>query len=101
LIVNSAQRLVPWIILFTTGDGNFKQKLITKLVPGMKALQLHLLCEYKRQEHIVEGQTGCQVILQDDNWKKVHELVVEGLKWGFVATLLWPSVGVKPNTWKK
>jgi hypothetical protein len=47
----------------------------------MKALQLHLLCEYKGQEHIVEGQAGCQVILQDENWKKVHELVKEGLKW--------------------
>jgi hypothetical protein len=22
-------------------------------------------------------------------------------QWGDVATLLWPSVGVKPNTWKK
>jgi len=51
----------------------------------MKALQLHLLCEYKGEEHIVEGQAGCQVILQDENWKKVHELVVEGLKWVFLA----------------
>jgi ribosome-binding factor A len=51
----------------------------------MKALQLHLLCEYKGQEHIVEGQAGCQVILQDENWKKVHELVVEGLKWVLLA----------------
>jgi hypothetical protein len=47
LIVKSSQRQVPQIILFTTGDGSFKQKLITKLVPGMKAVQLHLLCEYK------------------------------------------------------
>jgi hypothetical protein len=80
-IVNSSQQQVPRIVLFTTGDGSFKQKLITNLVPGMKALQLHLLCEYKGQEHIVEGQAGCQVILQDENWKKVHELVKEGLKW--------------------
>ncbi len=85
LIVNSSQRQVPRIVLFTTGDGSLKQKLITKLVPGMKALQLHLLCEYKGQEHIVEGQAGCQVILQDENWKKVHELVVEGLKWVSLA----------------
>jgi hypothetical protein len=85
LIVNSSQRQVPRIVLFTTGDGSFKQKLITKLVPGMKALQLHLLCEYKGQEHIVEGQAGCQVILQDENWKKVHELVKEGLKWVLLA----------------
>ncbi|CAK9272298.1 unnamed protein product [Sphagnum jensenii] len=84
-IVNSSQRQVPRIVLFTTGDGSFKQKLITNLVPGMKALQLHLLCEYKGQEHIVEGQAGCQVILQEENWKKVHELVKEGLKWVLLA----------------
>jgi hypothetical protein len=84
-IVNSSQRQVPRIVLFTTGDGSFKQKLITNLVPGIKALQLHLLCEYKGQEHIVEGQAGCQVILQDENWKKVHELVKEGLKWVLLA----------------
>jgi len=43
LILNSSQRPVPRIILLTTQDTSFKQKLITKLVPGMKALQLHLL----------------------------------------------------------
>jgi hypothetical protein len=51
----------------------------------MKALQLHLLCEYKGREHIVEGQAGCEVIVQEEDWKKVHELVVEGLKWVFLA----------------
>jgi hypothetical protein len=85
LIVNSSQRQVPRIVLFTTGDVSFKQKLITKLVPGMKAPQLHLLCEYKGQEHIVEGQAGCQVIIEDEDWKNVHELVVEGLKWVLLA----------------
>ncbi len=53
LILNSSKRQVPRIVLFTTQDASFKQKLITKLVPGMKALQLHLLCEDKGQEHIV------------------------------------------------
>jgi hypothetical protein len=85
LILNSSQWPVPRIVLFTKQDASFKQKLITQLVPGMKALQLHLLCEYKGREHIVEGQAGCQVILQDENWKKVHELVVEGLKWVSLA----------------
>jgi len=85
LILNSSQRQVPRIVLFTTQDASFKQKLITNLVPGMKALQLHLLCEYKGQEHIVKGQAGCQVILQDEDRKKVHELVKEGLKWVLLA----------------
>jgi hypothetical protein len=38
LILNSTQQQVPRIVLFTTHDTNLKQKLITKLVPGMKAL---------------------------------------------------------------
>ncbi|CAM6072962.1 unnamed protein product [Sphagnum tenellum] len=85
LMLNSSQRQVPRIVLFTKQDASFKQKLITQLVPGMKALQLHLLCEYKGREHIVEGQAGCEVIVQEEDWKKVHELVVEGLKWVFLA----------------
>ncbi len=80
VIVNSTQQQVPRFVLFTKQDSSFKQKLITKLVPGMKAVQLHLLCEDKGQPHIVEGQAGCQVIMEDEDWKKVHELVVEGLK---------------------
>jgi hypothetical protein len=85
LILNSTQKQVPRIVLFTTHDTNLKQKLITKLVPGMKAFQLHLLCEYKTKEHMVEGQPGCEVILEDQNWKKIHEFVVEGLKWVSLA----------------
>ncbi len=85
LILNSTQKQVPRIVLFTTHDTNLKQKLITKLVPGMEALQLHLLCEYKTKEHMVEGQPGCEVILEDQNWKKIHEFVVEGLKWVSLA----------------
>jgi hypothetical protein len=94
LILNSSQRQVPRIVLFTTQDASFKQKWITKLVPGMKALQLHLLCEYKGQEHRVEGQAGCQVILQDENWKKVHELFVEGLKWVSLAAKVGAHIGM-------
>ncbi|CAM6072974.1 unnamed protein product [Sphagnum tenellum] len=85
LILNSTQKQVPRIVLFTTHDTDLKQKLITKLVPGMEALQLHLLCEYKTKEHMVEGQPGCEVILEDQNWKKIHEFVVEGLKWVSLA----------------
>jgi hypothetical protein len=94
LILNSSQRQVPRIVLFTQQDASFKQKLITNLVPGMEALQLHLLCEYKGREHRVEGQAGCQVILQDKDWKKVHELVVQGLKWVFLAAKMGAHIGM-------
>ncbi|KAH8955533.1 hypothetical protein BDL97_08G144400 [Sphagnum fallax] len=83
--VKSSQHQVPRIVLFTTDDASMKQTLITNLVPGMKALQLHLLCEYKTQVHIVEGQRGCEVILEGKQWEKIHGLVVEGLKWVFLA----------------
>ncbi len=33
----------------------------------------------------MEGQPGCEVILEDQNWKKIHEFVVEGLKWVSLA----------------
>jgi hypothetical protein len=69
-------------------DTNLKQKLITKLELGIKALQLHLLCKYKTKEHMVEGQPSCEVILEGQNWKKIHEFVVEGLKW--VSLSRWP-----------
>jgi hypothetical protein len=58
LILNSTQKQVPRIVHFTTHDTNLKQKLITKLVLGMEAFQLHLLCKYKTKEHMVEGQLG-------------------------------------------
>ncbi len=85
LILNSSRWQVPRIVLFTTQDASFKQKLITKLVPGMKVVQLHLLCEYKGQQHIVEGQASCQVIIEDEDWKNVHKLVQERLKWVLLA----------------
>jgi hypothetical protein len=84
-LVKSSQHQVPHIVLFTTDDASMKQTLITNLVPGMKALQLHLLCEYNTQVHIVEGQRGCEVILEGKQWEKIHGLVVEGLKWVFLA----------------
>jgi len=62
-----------------------KQRLVTKFVPGMKALRLHLLCEYKTHVHKVEGKHGCEVFLQEKEWEEIHGLVVEGLKWVFLA----------------
>jgi len=85
LFLKSSQHQVPHIVLFTTDDASMKQTLITNLVPGMKALQLHLLCEYKTQVHIVEGQPGCEVILEGKHLETIHGLVVEGLKWVFLA----------------
>ncbi len=83
--VKSTQHQVPRIVLFTKNDASMKQRLVTKFVPGMKALRLHLLCEYKTHVHKVQGKHGCEVILQEKEWEEIHGLVVEGLKWVFLA----------------
>ncbi len=83
--VKSSQHQVPCIVLFTKNDASTKQRLVTKFVPGMKALRLHLLCEYKTHVHKVQGKHGCEVILQAKEWEEVHGLVVKGLKLVFLA----------------
>jgi hypothetical protein len=83
--LKSSQRQVPRIVLFSKNDASMKQRLVTKFVPGMKALRLHLLCEYKTHVHKVLGKHGCEVILQEKEWEEIHGLVVEGLKWVFLA----------------
>ncbi|CAK9235493.1 unnamed protein product [Sphagnum troendelagicum] len=85
LFLKSSQRQVPCIVLFTKNDASMKQRLVTKFVPGMKALRLHLLCEYKTHVHKVQGKHGCEVILQEKEWEEIHGLVVKGLKWVFLA----------------
>jgi hypothetical protein len=85
LFLKSSQRQVPCIVLFTKNDASMKQSLVTKFVPGMKALRLHLLCEYKTHVHKVQGKHGCEVILQEKEWEEIHGLVVKGLKWVFLA----------------
>jgi hypothetical protein len=61
-------------------DVGFKQTLITKLVPQMKVLQFHLLCEYKGWEHIVKRPTWLSSDfrkrkLEKDSW--VGDLRIE------------------------
>jgi hypothetical protein len=38
---------------------------------------------------------------KNTNRQEVDSQISKSVKWWNVATLLWPSVGVKPNTWKK
>lgn len=60
------------------------------MISGMTALRLHMLCEYRREMHVVEDQLGCE-IMQVDNitvkclapyMKKFMKLVTFALKIG-------------------
>jgi len=78
-LLKCQMRKVPRFYLFTT-EG-FKQTLVAKLGQGIKVVQLHLLCECRMGLHKVEGQEGCEVIIEDQQWKKIHAVILEGLKW--------------------
>jgi hypothetical protein len=79
ILVKSKMRKVPRFYIFTT-EG-LKQTLVAKLGQGIKVVQLHLLCECRMGLHKVKGKEGCEVIIEDQQWQKIHAVILEGLKW--------------------
>ncbi|KAI0527216.1 hypothetical protein KFK09_002815 [Dendrobium nobile] len=59
------ERKVPNMFYFVQVE-NYSRRLVTRIISGMKALRLHMLCEYRREMHVVEEQVGCE-LLQVDN----------------------------------
>ncbi|KAL1200506.1 Protein TORNADO 1 [Cardamine amara subsp. amara] len=63
--VQMDERKVPNMFYFIRAE-NYGRRLITAMVPGMVALRVHMLCEFRREMHVVEDQLGCDV-MQIDN----------------------------------
>lgn len=63
--VQLEERKVPNMIYFVKTE-NYSKRLITNIISGMTALRLHMLCEFRREMHIVEDQIGCEM-MQVDN----------------------------------
>ncbi|XP_075502575.1 LOW QUALITY PROTEIN: protein TORNADO 1 [Primulina tabacum] len=59
------ERKVPNMFYFVRTE-NYSRRLITSVISGMTALRLHMLCEYRREMHVVEDQIGCE-LMQVDN----------------------------------
>ncbi|GAB4846046.1 Protein TORNADO 1 [Ancistrocladus abbreviatus] len=59
------ERKAPNMFFFVRTE-NYSRRLVTSIIPGMAALRLHMLCEYRREMHVVEDQMGCEV-MQVDN----------------------------------
>ncbi len=75
---NLSQRRVPRFYYFTTiGE---TQTLVTKLMPTMQVVKLHVLCECKMGSHVVVGQEGCEVIIEDQEREIIQSLMVQGQK---------------------
>ncbi|CAN8301826.1 unnamed protein product [Cochlearia groenlandica] len=63
--VQMDERKVPNMFYFVRPE-NYGRRLITSMVPGMVSLRIHMLCEFRREMHVVEDQLGCDV-MQIDN----------------------------------
>jgi hypothetical protein len=61
------ERKVPQMFYLVSLDNRSKQ-LVTRILPGMRSLRVHMLCEFRREMHVVEDQLGCDLI-QVDNQK--------------------------------
>ncbi|KAL8462347.1 hypothetical protein ACS0TY_033406 [Phlomoides rotata] len=59
------ERKLPNMFYFVRTE-NYSRKLITSIITGMTALRLHMLCEFRREMHVVEDQIGCE-LMQVDN----------------------------------
>jgi len=64
--VQLEERKVPHMFYFVRADSGFAKRLVTDIVSGMTSLQLHLLCEYRRELHVVDGQPGCNLLKVDN-----------------------------------
>lgn len=63
--VQMDERKVPNMFYFVRTE-NYTRKLVTNVISGMTALRLHMLCEFRREMHVVEDQMGCEVMHIDN-----------------------------------
>ncbi|KAL5548548.1 hypothetical protein UlMin_003779 [Ulmus minor] len=63
--VQIEERKVPNMFFFVRTE-NYSRRLVTNMISGMTALRLHMLCEYRREMHVVEDQMGCEMMKVDN-----------------------------------
>ncbi|KAJ9153868.1 hypothetical protein P3X46_027259 [Hevea brasiliensis] len=87
--VQLEERKVPNLFFFVRTE-NYSRRLVTNMISGMTALRLHMLCEFRREMHVVEDQIGCEIMQVDNRavkslapyMKKFMKLVTFALKIG-------------------
>jgi hypothetical protein len=60
------ERKVPQMFYFVQLHSSNK-RLVTRLLPGMTTLRLNMLCEFRREMHVIEDQVGCDLIQVDNH----------------------------------
>ncbi|XP_040987556.1 protein TORNADO 1 [Juglans microcarpa x Juglans regia] len=87
--VQLEERKVPNMFYFVRTE-NYSRRLVTNMISGMTALRLHMLCEFRREMHVVEDQMGCELMQVDNRavkslapyMKKFMKLLTFALKIG-------------------
>ncbi|KAF8409688.1 hypothetical protein HHK36_005767 [Tetracentron sinense] len=87
--VQVEERKVPHMFYFVKTE-NYSRRLVTNMISGMTALRLHMLCEFRREMHVVEDQIGCEMMQVDNGtvkclvpyMKKFMKLLTFALKIG-------------------
>ncbi|TVU44998.1 hypothetical protein EJB05_04464 [Eragrostis curvula] len=59
------ERKVPQLFYFVSLDNRSKH-LVTRILPGMRSLRVHMLCEFRGEMHVVEDQVGCDLVQVDN-----------------------------------
>lgn len=67
--VQVEERKVPNMFYFVNTE-NYSRRLVTNMIAGMSALRLHMLCEFRREMHVVEDQPGCEIMHIDNRTVK-------------------------------
>ncbi|KAL5700196.1 Protein TORNADO 1 [Ranunculus cassubicifolius] len=63
--VQVEERKVPNMFYFVQTE-NYRRKLVTNIITGMTALRLHMLCEFRKEIHVVDDQMGCEMMHIDN-----------------------------------
>ncbi|CAA0832440.1 Protein TORNADO 1 [Striga hermonthica] len=63
--VQQEERKVPNMLYFVRTN-NYSRRVVTSMVPGMRAMRLHMLCEFRGEMHVIDDQVGCEVMRVDN-----------------------------------
>ncbi len=73
------QQQVPCNVYFTSTGASCQCKLIVKMLPGIKMVHLHLLCEHIEGIHVVDNQKGELVTLMSPMVQKCVPYLITSL----------------------
>ncbi|KAG0562078.1 hypothetical protein KC19_9G116400 [Ceratodon purpureus] len=85
--IHLQQCRVPRLMYFTAAGK--VSRLITSVVPGLKSVQVHLMCEHIERIHVVTEQKGCELLLSSEHFQSALPYVI----WGVRAISLLVKIG--------